>query len=106
MSSTPHDQYLAVCQELERLRADLAAARAEAKINEDALQSACVKALNERDALRADLAAARADAERYRWLRSTNAFTLLAIAWSHPAAQAIGEDCDSAIDAAIAGEKK
>lgn len=54
----------------------------------------------------AELAAARADAERYRWLRSTNAFTLLAIAWSHPAAQAIGEDCDSAIDAAIAGEKK
>ena len=55
----------------------------------------------------ADLAAARADAERYRWLRSTNAFALLAIAWSHPAAQAIGEDCDGTIDAALAsGEGK
>ena len=87
-----------------KLQTDLAAARKEA--------TRLYEELSYYDALRielqtanADLAAARADAERYRWLRSTNAFTLLAIAWSHPAAQAIGEDCDSAIDAALAGEK-
>lgn len=95
MSSTPQDQYLAVCKELERLRKTL----------NDHLLSESAETMRA-DKAEADLAAARADAERYRWLRSTNAFTLLAIAWSHPAAQAIGEDCDSAIDAAIAGEGK
>ena len=84
------------------LEQELTCVRAE----RDGWRDAYEDAKRDAEVARADLAAARANAERYRWLRSTNAFTLLAIAWSHPAAQAIGEDCDSAIDAAIAGEKK
>ena len=66
--------------------------------------AAVVRAEVER--LRQDLAAARADAERYRWLRKVDAFAVLTIAWRDPAAVAIGADCDKAIDAVRAGERR
>ena len=44
------------------------------------------------------------DAERYRWLRRTNALALLGMAWgASRAACEIGGDCDAAIDAAMNG---
>lgn len=78
-------------QEIEELRSDLAAARDEAKISEDALQSACVKALNERDQLRQNLAAARALLrEASGWLGDNDA----------------EESLIRRIDAALAGERR
>ena len=52
--------------------------------------------------LKADLAAARADAARYRWLRSNPTY----LGWEHDCPpEFIDSNIDAAIDAALAGEK-
>ena len=95
-------------QELEQLRQDLAAARDEAKISEDALQSACVKALNERDQLRQNLAAARALLRDCRSLVRCESLDHYRKADQHDGFGPcpIEMRMKYAIDAAIAGEKK
>ena len=65
---------------IERLRAEISTAEAFHKVavaernyerqRADILESATIKALEDRDRLRAELAECKRDAERYRWLRS------------------------------------
>jgi len=71
----------AACDEIERLRAEISTAEAFHKVavaernyerqRADILESATIKALEDRDRLRAELAECKRDAERYRWLRGT-----------------------------------